>query len=380
MLGRLLLALLVLGLLSGTAEPAYGQSSSLGGTCYLIADNNGIRFDADVLTAVEKLTGVETEIGLTGTLNIEAVAFHPFLPRIFAADGGRLGTIDGSTGAYSPIGWLGTAYGEDGPLSAGDVDGLTFDPSSGELFGSIRRIDSDLLVQIDPNTGQVVENAFGPGRSYVRIRFGGSPVNVDDIAISPLSGNLFGVVADSDETSTLVTIDRQSGVASLAARLGTADLEGLSFDFGGRLYATPGGDGPSMVEINLSDGSVSPFATIGIGGNRDYEAVTCMVFGQSAAVSTTDELVLPLEVALLSAYPNPFNPSTAFGFALPDANEIRLSVFDMLGREIQVLAQGQWPAGTHEIRFNAGALPSGLYLYRLAARGFVATRTVTLLR
>jgi hypothetical protein len=380
MIGRPLTTLAAAGLICLLASPlARAQSPGAAGGCYLIADNNGIRFDADVLTRIDKSSGVETEIGVTGTINIEAVAFHPFQAEIYAADGGRLGIIDPSTGAFTPIGWLGTAYGEGGPVSAGDADGLTFDPSTADLFGSIRRGDSDLLVQIDPASGRVIEDAFGPGRSYVRVRFGTGPVDVDDLAISPLSGTLFAVVTDANEVSTLVTIDRRSGFATRAADLGTSDLEGLTFDFDGHLYASPGGDGPSMVEISLVDGSVTAFAAIGVGGNRDYEAITCMTYGEAASTAT-EEANLPTEIALLSAYPNPFNPTTAFRFSLPLATDIQLSVFDMLGREVQVLARGQWPAGMHEVRFNAGVLPSGLYLYRLAATDFVATRSVTLLR
>ena len=375
---RTYVALAAAGLLA--APSVMAQSSGAEQYCYLVADNNGVRFDADALTAVNKTTGVEIEVGLTGTLNIEAVAFHPFSPGIYAADGGLLGNIDVATGRFSPIGWLGTAFGDGGPLSAGDVDGMTFDPSSGELFGSVRKTEEDILVQIDPNTGRVVENAFGSGRSYVRITFGSDPINVEDIAVSPLSGNLFAIVTDASENSTLVTVNRLTGKATSMVDLGGEDLEGLTFDPDGRLYATPGGDGPDMVEIDLATGAVLAFAPIGVSGNRDYEAVTCMAYGRAGVTSTEGDGELPIEIELLPAYPNPFNPSTTFAFALPEATNIRLSVFDMLGREIELVADGFWTAGTHNVPFSAGDLPSGLYIYRLEAPSFVATRTVTLLR
>jgi Secretion system C-terminal sorting domain len=376
MSGRTFLAIAVAALL---VAPAAAQSTGAGDYCYLVADNNGVRFDADVLTMVDKISGLETEVGLTGTLNIEAIAFHPFTPTIFAADGGLLGTIDVSTGNFSPVGWLGTAYGDSGPLSAGDVDGLTFDPSSGELFGSVRQTGTDFLVQIDPNNGRVVENGFGVGRDYVHVSFTGAEVHVDDIAVSPITGNLFAVVTDLDENSTLVTIDRISGNANSLAALSVLDLEGLSFDADGRLFASPGGDGPNLVEVNLATGQATPFAAVGVNSNRDYEAVTCMTYGAFNSTAAEAE-ELPLEISLLPAYPNPFNPTTTFSFALPAASGVNLSVFDMLGRQVETLADGFWQAGEHQVRFEAAELPSGLYFYRLSTATAVLTRTVTLLR
>ncbi|MBO6574172.1 MAG: T9SS type A sorting domain-containing protein [Rhodothermales bacterium] len=361
--------------------PAFAASAQTGGAedyCFLVADNNGVRFDADVVTQVEKATGLETEIGMTGTLNIEAVAFHPFEPGIFAADGGLLGTINVETGRFAPVGWLGTAYGDEGPLSAGDVDGMTFDPTTGELFGAVRKSAFDFLVQIDPASGRVVEDAFGSGKDYVRVSFGSTDVHVDDIAISPTTGDFVAVVTDAAENSTLVSIDRQTGVATTIAPLATQDLEGLTFDPAGRLFATPGGDGPNMVEIDLATGNATPWAAIGVNSNRDYEAVTCMAHGAMSSSSESSEL--PGEVALLPAYPNPFNPTTTFGYTLPVGSDVRLSVFDMLGREVEVLESGFRAAGAHEARFDASGLPSGLYMYRITGPGFVLTRSVTLLR
>ncbi|MFT7552665.1 MAG: hypothetical protein ACI9BV_002991, partial [Rhodothermales bacterium] len=77
---------------------------------------------------------------------------------------------------------------------------------------------------------------------------------------------------------------------------------------------------------------------------------------------------------------NPFNPTTTFSFALPAASDVHLSVFDMLGRQVETLADGFWQAGQHEVRFEAAGLPSGLYFYRLSTATTVLTRTVTLLR
>ncbi len=83
----------------------------------------------------------------------------------------------------------------------------------------------------------------------------------------------------------------------------------------------------------------------------------------------------PAAYALEAAYPNPFNPQTTIRFDVPEAAEVQLGIYDVLGRQVRVLVDGQIPAGTHEMAFEAGGLPSGTYLVRLEtpAGSFVQT-------
>jgi hypothetical protein len=79
-------------------------------------------------------------------------------------------------------------------------------------------------------------------------------------------------------------------------------------------------------------------------------------------------------------YPNPFNPTTSIAFTLKEAGLVRLSVFDVLGREVAVLMNGNQAAGSYNVSFNASALPTGVYLYRLEAGSFSAVRKLVLLK
>ena len=63
--------------------------------------------------------------------------------------------------------------------------------------------------------------------------------------------------------------------------------------------------------------------------------------------------------------PNPFNPQTTIRFDVAESAYVKLVVYDMLGRQVRVLVDGTRQAGTHEVTFEAGTLPSGTYLYRL---------------
>jgi len=68
---------------------------------------------------------------------------------------------------------------------------------------------------------------------------------------------------------------------------------------------------------------------------------------------------------LMQNYPNPFNPNTTIEFHLPEADHVKLIVFDLLGREVARLADARYEAGKHSIQFNASQFSSGIYFYRL---------------
>ncbi|NNE70678.1 MAG: T9SS type A sorting domain-containing protein [Rhodothermales bacterium] len=98
------------------------------------------------------------------------------------------------------------------------------------------------------------------------------------------------------------------------------------------------------------------------------------------STASEEEGVLPSEFALETNYPNPFNPTTAIAFQMPIAAQARLSVFDLLGREVAVLTDGTMPAGRHVVQFDASGFASGMYLYALDVAGQRLTRSMLLLK
>jgi endonuclease/exonuclease/phosphatase family metal-dependent hydrolase len=93
-----------------------------------------------------------------------------------------------------------------------------------------------------------------------------------------------------------------------------------------------------------------------------------------ASTVASEPGVLPQTFALAPPYPNPFQHSTVLSYDLPAATDVRLEVFDGLGRSVTVLHEGFRPAGRHEARFDAGGLTPGLYVVRLTAGQHSATR------
>jgi hypothetical protein len=89
---------------------------------------------------------------------------------------------------------------------------------------------------------------------------------------------------------------------------------------------------------------------------------------------------VPQRFALNQNYPNPFNPVTEISFAIPATSHTRLTVFDLLGRQVSTLVEQMMTAGDYRIPFDASALPSGVYFYRLEAGTFSASRKMVLLK
>jgi len=88
----------------------------------------------------------------------------------------------------------------------------------------------------------------------------------------------------------------------------------------------------------------------------------------------------PRQYSLHQNYPNPFNPTTTIRFDISRSSDVRLSISDMLGREVSVLVNGRRNAGVHEFTFDGTGLPSGAYYYRLLAADFTLTKRLVYLK
>jgi len=90
--------------------------------------------------------------------------------------------------------------------------------------------------------------------------------------------------------------------------------------------------------------------------------------------------ITPVETGLKQNYPNPFNPSTTISYSLSKASNVKLRVFNLLGKELTTLVNGFQSAGNHSVRFLAANLASGVYFYRLEAEGFTAMKHMLLVK
>lgn len=100
----------------------------------------------------------------------------------------------------------------------------------------------------------------------------------------------------------------------------------------------------------------------------------------STLTDVVDRPATVKEFALFQNFPNPFNPTTTISFTIPHPSPVILKVYDILGREVATLVNGQMSPGRYERTFDASALASGVYIYRLQAGTFVQTRKLMVVK
>lgn len=128
-----------------------------------------------------------------------------------------------------------------------------------------------------------------------------------------------------------------------------------------------GGGHWTLLDTSNIGTCVFPSDSIGWGDPATPDDAVYTYVGPRLMTSVESGAVAPCSFRLFQNYPNPFNPVTTIAYELPGWSNVRLSVFDMLGREVAVLVDERMDAGAHETRFDGSTFASGVYLYRLQA-------------
>jgi photosystem II stability/assembly factor-like uncharacterized protein len=89
---------------------------------------------------------------------------------------------------------------------------------------------------------------------------------------------------------------------------------------------------------------------------------------------------IPTSYNLSNNYPNPFNPTTAIRYQIPELSFVTIKIYDVLGNEIETLVNEEKATGTYELTWFAEQLPSGIYFYRLQAGSFIETKKMVFLK
>lgn len=143
-----------------------------------------------------------------------------------------------------------------------------------------------------------------------------------------------------------------------------------------------------MNTVALTTGSYSPAV-----GTRFVPGDSCFAlysasgpasvfaaFGCSGALTNIGNIETPVNFELKQNYPNPFNPVTTIGYKIAKSGNVKLSVFDVTGREVAVLLNDFKQAGIYSVSFNATGLSSGIYFYKLSAEGFSDVKRMILVK
>jgi hypothetical protein len=266
--------------------------------CYVVANPS---LNTTLLARVAKYdfnsATNETSIGSTGTEKTDSITFQPGTGVLYGVNTlsgarpeldrrGYLGVYDLATGAFSQRpSAIGFGDGSLGSLNLYDVSGLSFDPATGYLYAAHVRTGSatsyDLLIRLDPATGAHVENAFGANVDYVVIEpLAAYPAlnDIDDLAFDPGDGQLYAIANNSTTGDRLVRVNKATGATTDVGAFGIAEVEGLSFDPHGQLWATAGGvDGTpanKLYQVDKTTGAATQPRTLDNSSN--YEALACL--------------------------------------------------------------------------------------------------------
>ncbi len=129
---------------------------------------------------------------------------------------------------------------------------------------------------------------------------------------------------------------------------------------------------------------------IGVSSNANNTSNAGFWYQTTDFVTSVEQIeadLLPGEFRLEQNYPNPFNPSTTIQFAVPFQSKVKITLFDLLGREVTTFVDEEYKPGEYKLVFEAEGLASGIYFYRIAAtttagqaKAFVQIKKLTLLK
>ena len=251
-----------------------------------------------------------------------------------------------------------------------EVTTTTITALSATITGLVE--DTEYDVQVRATNGEGTSGWSDPGT--------GTPTGATEAgAIANAPENLQATAGDAEATLRWDAPNNDSG----------ADITGYAYR-----YKASGGDFIAYTDIPESgpgEANARSYTVPGLTNGVEYvfhvralnehggglpAEVTVMLPG----IVSSESEELPTEVVLWGNYPNPFNPETTIRYALPQAGQVHLAVYDLLGHEVAILVDRSKPAGNHTVRFGADNLPSGLYVYRLQAGGEAIVRTMILVK
>ncbi|KXK02329.1 MAG: choice-of-anchor D domain-containing protein [Ignavibacteriaceae bacterium] len=386
----------------------YGDSVN-----YSNGDINGVRVDkdfnndgiADVLVSASgeaNNTGRRSVICLNGINGSEIFVSQQssnFLYDVQTIPLGGAVSLVNNSGPYSVNGFSNTGQALWSYATSGATSGLNLIPdinNDGQpeivgfsgFNGFVFAITSDAGAQLwAQNYGNSV---FGvpiilndlDGNGFVDMTFQGlnslyrvNSNNGNQIWSNSLDGNyIHGVAVGSDVSG--------DGIPDIAAGTQAGNFYIVKGDSGTILFNYSFGSGSSytvqkIAALNSIDGN---FTTEFVAGNRQGRLI-CFAGGPDGISGLNQsEVIIPDEFSLSQNFPNPFNPFTKISFSLPVESNVKLVVFDALGREMVKLVNQKLQAGAYDYEFNGTNFASGVYFYRIEADDFVQTKRMVLLK
>ncbi len=209
-----------------------------------------------------------------------------------------------------------------------------------------------------------------------------SDITVTWEATTDFDGNDVGyewVLYSADTSEVIVKVPSNNSGVDAEVTLDFATVDGLLAGAGLEVGASA--DFVWNVLVNDGVDTVAVSSGYDLPTNSFTPLYYTLTLERGLETSNESENGVPQEFGLDQNYPNPFNPSTNINFSLPQTSRVTLAVYDMLGRRVATLLNNQQlNAANHSVKFDASALASGMYIYRIEAGSFISTRKMMLIK
>jgi len=292
------------------------------------------------LLSIDKTTGAGTEIGSSGYEPLKSITVFPETGELYGLN----------TSAFTPSSIVrvnaADGYGLFQFESPVKLSAVLFD-SDNSLYAAS---DDKKLFKLNPETGDTT-------------LIGEIGFKVAAMTIDPTSGDIIASVDASSNKDKLYRINKANADTTYLGKTGLGKTtKALVFDEKGNLFGTIGEDTQSstFLSIDINTGTATQIGDVGFRG----------VAGLVMVVDTTTDVnnkqsEVPNIFSLKQNYPNPFNPETSIEYTIPEAGSITLKIYDVLGKEVITLVNGNRTAGNHVEKWNASNFASGVYIYQL---------------
>ncbi|MBN2570862.1 MAG: T9SS type A sorting domain-containing protein [Ignavibacteriales bacterium] len=242
--------------------------------------------------------------------------------------------------------------------------------AGGEVYNSIITDFDNDFVNVDSGAGSTCYDRFVAGQIKFENNLVYKPSSTwEDICVKKFMWNYMGNSSNNNTLSDpqLTSLSRSEGNNSFDPRPVA----------GGLAYTAP--------KKSVPDSWFTTTSYVGAFGDDLWYAPWSAIYQNNISVITSikenKNLVdIPTDYQLMQNYPNPFNPTTNIQFALPEAGNVKLTIYNILGQEIQTLVNSYKEAGNYTITWNAENLSSGTYIYRLESNSKVLINKMTLLK
>jgi len=333
------------------------------------------------------------QVTITGmTTASNAAANASFNIEFFVRQGNALGGPVGSGPGSSPAGWtsLGIVPVTQGPIAGGvsllfatpaiiinpgDTAGVAmiFTVAGPRYFGSgSPPLETYTNTGLTLVTGDVRSAPFTPTGSFFSSRALVGEIHYDGVVPVELVSFTASVMQlnnqNAVELSWMTATEVNNSGFGIERKTENTEWENIGFVDGHG--TTTEAQSYSYIDKDLSAGSYSyRLKQVDFDGSFKYHIL-----------AETVEIGSIKTFALAQNYPNPFNPATIISYQLPIEGLVTLKIYDMLGNEVATLVNEIKTAGEYQVEFNASALSSGIYFYRLQAGSFVETKRMMLMK